>query len=181
VAPFVTIVVIALVAWRYRRALGLSKRWDEFGRDHAGDLAARLGWSNRKGPGGPTRASTARTAVARSTRRSFFPRFDTRRLPVALVVGACEAVIVLGLDLGGHDFLSFVVGIVVGPFIGGVYVRSYWWLLVAAVAAIVVGAGGEIGPLLVAVPVAAIGYVGIRTDVAGWIARLNAEPDEPSR
>jgi hypothetical protein len=49
--------------------------------------------------------------------------------------------------------------------------------LVAPAVAIIVGAGGEIGPLFVVFPVAALAYAGIRADVVGWLARLNAEPE----
>jgi hypothetical protein len=177
VTPFLVILTIAFIAWRYRRILGLDQRWDQHGRAHADDLAQRLGWTTRKTTGGGTTNSSNVPVTTRPVERSFYPKIDTSRLPPSLAVGALVGIIVVALDIQGMSLLSFVVGILIGPFAGGVYLRSRWWLLVAPGVAIVVGAGGEIGPLIVAFPVAAIAYVGTRTDVAAWIARLNAEPD----
>jgi len=181
VLPVVVVLVIGVVAWRYRRVLGLGKGWDGSGRDQVDDLAARLGWSNREAPGRPTQTRARPSLDSGPRSRSFYPAISTRRLPIALAIGVVEGIVVVDLDLGGHTFLAFLAGIVVGPFLGGLYVRSLWWPVVAALVAIVVGAGGEIGTLLVAIPVASIGYAGIRTDAAGWIARLNAETDDPSQ
>jgi hypothetical protein len=179
VTPFLIVVTVAFIAWRYRRALGLDQRWDQHGRTHAEDLAQRLGWTTRKtngrSPADPTRAPVA----VNSPGRSFYPRLDTSRLPTSLAIGALVGIIAVALDVQGLSLLSFLIGILVGPFAGGTYVRSRWWILVAPAVAIVVGAGGELGPLVVAFPVAAIAYGGIRSDVAGWIARLNAEADGP--
>lgn len=177
VTPFLIIVTIAFIAWRYRRVLGLDQRWDQHGRAHADDLAQRLGWSTRKATVRRATGSHKVPVTTRPAERSFYPRLDTSRLPASLAVGALVGIVVVALDIQGMSLLSFAIGILVGPFAGGVYVRSRWWLLVAPAVAIVVGAGGEIGPLIVAFPVAAIAYAGLRTDVAAWIARLNAEPD----
>lgn len=175
---YVIILIVAFVAWRYRRVLGLSKQWDQHGRAQAEDLAAKLGWTNRQG-GPRTSAPQARQPVpVRARPTSFYPKIDTSRLPTAVAIGALFAIIVVGLDLQGYSILSFLIGIVVGPIAGGLYVRSRWWLLVAPAVAIIVGAGGEIGALFVAFPVAALAYAGIRADIAGWLARLNAQPDE---
>jgi hypothetical protein len=177
VTPFLIIVTIAVIAWRYRRVLGLDQRWSQHGRPHADDLAQRLGWTTRKANvRAPDRSAKVPVGLS-SPDRSFYPRLDTSRLPASMAIGALVGTVVVALDIQGFSLLSFVIGILIGPFAGGAYVRSRWWLLVAPAVAIVVGAGGELGPLVVAFPVAALAYGGIRTDVAGWIARLNAEPD----
>ncbi len=177
VTPLLIIVTIAFLAWRYRRVLGLDQRWDQHGRTHADDLAQRLGWTTRRSSDRPPAGSAKAPVVANSPDRSFFPRLDTSRLPTSLAIGALEGIIVVALDIQGFSLLAFILGILIGPFAGGTYLRSRWWLLVAPAVAIVVGAGGELGPLVVAFPVAAIAYGGIRTDVAAWIARLNAETE----
>lgn len=110
--------------------------------------------------------------------RSYLPKIDSSRLPTALAIGVLVAVVALGLELQGFSLLASLVAILIGPFFGGTYVRSWWWPLVASVTAVIVGAGGELGLLIVAVPVAAIAYAGIRTDVAARIARWNAEPED---
>jgi hypothetical protein len=177
VTPFLVIVTIAFIAWRYRRALGLGQHWDQHGRAHAEDLAQRLGWSTQRTTDRSAPGTKKVPVTTRPTERSSFPKLDTSRLPASLAAGALVGIIVVALDIQGMSLISFAIGILIGPFAGGVYVRSRWWLLVAPAVAIVVGAGGEIGPIIVAFPVAAIAFAGIRTDIAAWIARLNADPD----
>ncbi|HEY7036216.1 MAG TPA: hypothetical protein VH482_33110 [Thermomicrobiales bacterium] len=179
-ALFLTIVVIVYLAWRYRRVLGLDKRWDGFGRQQASDLAASLGWGTRREPTAQPPAPARQPQTSRPARQGMFPKIDSRRLPVTIAAGIVEAIVVIGLDLAGHSLLSFLAAAVIGPFLGGLYVRSLWWPLIAALVAIVVGAGGEMSPLVVTVPVAIFGYVGARSDVAGWFSRLFAEPEDRS-
>lgn len=178
--PLISVVVIAFVAWQYRRVLDLSKRRDGFGPDYARDLASRLGWTNPTDAVSLAIGSQSNGGPAQAPQRSSIPTIDRRRLPAALAIATAQAVVVLALYVSGHELLAVFVGIVIGPFLGGIYVRSLWWLPMTALMAIAVGAGVRVTPLLVAVPVAAIGYAGIRTDIAGWIARLNAKPQERS-
>jgi hypothetical protein len=176
--PVLTLVVIAFVAWRYRRVLGLGKRWHDFDRDRAVDRATRLGWSSRgQTAGDPTRRPVPHNGASRGPQPGFLPSYNSRYLPAALAAGVVESAIVLGLDLAGHDVLSLMTGLLLGPFVGGLIVRSLWWPLVAALVAVVVGAG-ELGTSVIALPVAAIGYAGVRADFAAWLARLNADADD---
>ena len=171
---FLTILTIAFVAWRYRKMLGLDKTWDRYGREQADDLAARMGWRGRNGPTSTT-AGAGRPATPQVLpRRSFLPQIDSSRLPAALTVGAVEAVVIVGLEIQGFSFFSSIVALLVGPFIGGAYLRSRWWMVVAAMIAVVVGAGGRLSPFIVALPVAAMAYAGIRADVRAWISRWDA-------
>ncbi|MEA2594489.1 MAG: hypothetical protein QOF01_958 [Thermomicrobiales bacterium] len=176
--PFLTILTVAVLVWRYRKVLGLDKRWDQSGRSSADDLAARLGWSSQRGAQRPAAASTKPAGSTGAVVRSYLPKIDSSRLPTALAIGVLVAVVALGLELQGFSLLASLVAILIGPIFGGTYVRSWWWPLVASVTAVIVGAGGELGLLIVAVPVAAIAYAGIRTDVAARIARWNAEPED---
>jgi hypothetical protein len=66
------------------------------------------------------------------------------------------------LRLAGFTTLSFAAGLVAGPFIGGLLIRSGWWAVVAGAVGSSLVAGGEIRPLYVAVPVAVIAYTGVR-------------------
>jgi hypothetical protein len=88
------------------------------------------------------------------------------------------ATVVVALDIQGFSFLSFLVGMVVGPLAGGVFARTRWWLLIAPLIAVVVGAGQGIGMWIVAGAVAAIAYAGLRLDVAGWLARFDADSEQ---
>jgi hypothetical protein len=178
VTSILILLAVGLLAWRYRQVLGLDQRWDRHGRAHAEDLAAKLGWTNRQsGNGAPTSQPAPKVQDAPSY-RSLVPRVDISRLSNSVAVGAAVAVVVFALDLQGYSLLAFLIGIVIGPYFGGAYLRSRWWLLVAPVVAIVAGAGGELGLPVVALPVAVIAYLGIRSDVAGRVARWNAETKE---
>jgi hypothetical protein len=173
VTSILVILAIVFLAWRYRRSLGLDQRWDRYGRSYADELSEKLGWSTRRG-GNPAPDATVKTPVTPGPERHpFLPTLDTTRLPTAVAAGVLVAIIAVALDVQGWSLLASLVGIVIGPFAGGTYIRSRWWVLVAPAVAVVVGAGGELSPLFVAVPVAAIAYGGIRTDVGAWLARLD--------
>jgi hypothetical protein len=85
------------------------------------------------------------------------------------------AIVVVGLESQGFAFLASIVALAIGPFCGGLYVRSRWWVLVAPLIAVVVGAGGKLGSWAVALAVAAIAYGGTRPEVRSWLARWTAE------
>jgi hypothetical protein len=175
VTPLLIIVAIGFLAWRYRKVLGLNKMWDQHGRAQAQDLAAQLGWSRQQQRTEKRDAAGRSSISSASPRRSFVPQLDSRRLPAALAVGAVVAVMGLGLELGGHSLLASLVFLFVGPFAGGLYVRSRWWVLIAAALAVMVGAGGRVGGVLVGLAVAAIAYGATRMDAKAWLARWNAE------
>jgi hypothetical protein len=167
--------IMSLVSWRYRRILGLSDQWDRHGGERVEDLAAKLGWSRSTSgsrPGSGTKRSVP--ASSNSGWNAYLPNINGERLPAALAVGAIAGIIAVGLDVQGFSILSTIVGMAVAPYLGGVYLRSKWWLLIAPLVAFVTGSAGELGTLITAVPVAAIAYAGIKTDLAGWIARLDA-------
>jgi hypothetical protein len=169
------LVIMSVVAWRYRRILGMPAEWDRFGSDRAEDLAAKMGWSRptaEKRPGAVS--SRPVPASSRSGWGALLPNINGERLPATLAVGVLDGVIAVGLDVQGFSILSTIVGMVVAPFLGGVYLRSKWWMLVAPFVAFVTGSAGEFGTLISAVPVAAIAYAGIKTDLFGWLARMNA-------
>ncbi len=93
------------------------------------------------------------------------PPFDPSRLPIALVVGVVVALIAAALEMMGHTILSQLAGLAIGPFVGGIAVRSYWWVFVVAPGiAALIGAGAGITSVLVAIPVIAIAYGGVRVE-----------------
>lgn len=169
--------IMSLVSWRYRRVLGLSDQWDRHGAERIDDLAAKLGWSRpttRPQPGSATRLPVPVTTSTRSGWSAYLPNINGERLPAALAIGALDGIIAIGLDIQGFSILSTIVGMVIAPYVGGIYLRTKWWLLVAPFVAFITGAAGEFGTLITAVPVAAIAYAGIKTDLAGWLARVDA-------
>jgi hypothetical protein len=173
-----TLLIVGFIVWRYRQVLGLDKTWDRYGREHADELATRLGW--RDGRRSPRPGLTRQATVDRAApSRSLLSYVDGRRLPAALTAGALEALVIVGLELQNYTFLASLTSLLVGPFVGGAYLRTRWWMLVAAAIAVIVGAGGRLGPVVVALPVAVIAYAGIRTDLRAVIARWNAATDEP--
>jgi hypothetical protein len=101
-------------------------------------------------------------------------------LPGTIAVGVVEAVIVVGFDLAGHSFLSFLAAIVVGPLVGGAFIRSLWWPVIAVLVAVIVGAGGETGPFVVSVPVMIFAWVGARSDLIDRFSRRFAESEDRS-
>lgn len=168
---------MSLVSWRYRRILGLSDQWDRHGAERVDDLAAKLGWSrpvNRSQPNSGTRRPMPATSPAKSGWGAYLPNINGERLPAALAIGALDGIIAVGLDVQGFSILSTIVGMVLAPYLGGLYLRSKWWLLIAPLVAFVTGTVGELGTLITAVPVVAIAYAGIKTDLVGWLARMDA-------
>src|SRR5262245_60340945 len=101
--PLLTIILLGFVAWRYRRVLGFDKRSDGLGRQRANDLAASLGWGNRREPVRQTPLSARQSPTVDQPGHAFFPKLDSRRLPVTIVAGIVEAIVVIGLDLAGHS------------------------------------------------------------------------------
>lgn len=95
-----------------------------------------------------------------------FPTIDNRLLTRALAGGVVLGLISGGLQLAGLTLLAYVVGLGVGPFTGGVLLRTRWWVLVAAIVSVIIGAGGEIRALYIALPVAMIAYLGVRME---WV------------
>lgn len=104
-------------------------------------------------------------ALSRALLRAF-PSVDSRLLPGALIAGVVLGVITGGLQFAGQTVLAYIVGLGIGPFAGGVLLRTRWWVLVAAIVSVVIGAGGEIRAFYVAVPVALIAFIGVRLDWA---------------
>lgn len=96
------------------------------------------------------------------------PRSLAARLVRALVAG--------GLRLLDRAAISFLIGLPIGPFLGGVLLRSRWWIVIAAAVGSSLVAGGAIRPLYVALPVALIASLGTRFQ---W--PLPPRPDNRSR
>lgn len=104
------------------------------------------------------------------------PTFDDRLLPRALAVGIGLGVVTMGLHIAGYDSLAIALGLAVGPFVGGLVVRSRWWVLVAAVTAVSLAATDDLRPAVVALPVALVAYVGIRFEWRGRPTRRRSAP-----
>jgi len=178
VTPIVVILVVAFLAWRYRKMLGLDQRWDRHGRVYTEELASKLGWTTGQKVDRKPTAPARPPFQSQAHRRSLLPTPDSSRLPVAVATGIVVATVVVALDIQGFSFLSLLVGMVVGPLAGGVFTRTRWWLLVAPLIAVVVGAGQGMGLWIVAGAVAAIAYAGLRFDVASWLARLYSDSEQ---
>jgi hypothetical protein len=89
------------------------------------------------------------------------PDIDGRMLPLALAGGIVLGLVAGGLQLAGQTQLAYVAGLGIGPFAGGVLLRTRWWIAVAAIVAVIIGAGGEIRPLYAALPVAIVAALGV--------------------
>jgi hypothetical protein len=105
------------------------------------------------------------------------PNFDTKLLPRALATGVGFAVVGAGLQLTGHEGMEMAFGLVIGPFLGGLVVRSRWWVFVASISAITLESGIAIRAPIIALPAALIAFAGTQID---WRSRLglhdNAAP-----
>jgi hypothetical protein len=140
--------------------------------------AAVIWWSSRK----TGMEGRAWRAVLRLFPR---PTLDGSLLPRALAVGVGFGVVGLGLHVAGYDTLVLALGLVVGPFAGGLFVRSRWWILVAVATGVPLAASDELRPALVVLPVALVAYVGTRVAGGGRPAQQrSAHPSSdagPSR
>src|SRR6478672_5114930 len=100
-------------------------------------IAALIYWLSRtQGVGG---------AIARMIIRAI-PRpkngIDNRMLPRAFIGGVVLAIVAGGLRILDLTSLSFVVGLAIGPFIGGMLIRSWWWVVIAGAVGSSLVAGG---------------------------------------
>jgi hypothetical protein len=157
------IAVLGLVAWRYRRFLGL----DRLGRDAApriDHVRQQLGWGSG-GSMSQSRSSGRQSPSLTGAILRRIPPFDASQLPRCLVVGIIVAAVAAALELTGHSILAQIAGLAIGPFVGGIAVRSFWWVFVVAPAvAALIGAGSGLSSMLVAIPVMAVAYGGVRLE-----------------
>jgi hypothetical protein len=118
-------------------------------------IAIVIWWSSRK--------SGWEGRIWRTISRLFpRPTVDDRLLPRALAVGVGLGIAGMGLHLAGYYTLGLALGLVVGPFAGGLAVRSSWWVIVAVATAVPLAASDDLRPAVVALPVALVAYVGTR-------------------
>lgn len=172
--PIIVLVAIGAVAWRYRRAIGLDLFLKNL-REGSGTAKARPVASRKpavRRVGSPSAGATVSSPSAAERSRWSIPPFDSRRLPPALIVGVVLAVATAFVDSGGRPILAQTIGLLIGPFVGGLVVRSWWWVLIAAALGALLGAGAGLSSLFVAFPVGLVAYSGIRADPRRWLGRF---------